>query len=147
MSHQGGSHGAQVPIDQLSQEALRGLIEEFVTRDGTDYGAVERNVDDKIEHVMRQLDAGDARIVFDPETQTANIVMTRDIPSGYATLRDRTPVPSASLGRRPVPSSVGKVRVESALAAREPSTRRRGVGVDEPNTGRGSADVGVGAEG
>jgi uncharacterized protein YheU (UPF0270 family) len=72
----------EVPLDQLSPDALRSLVEEFVTRDGTDYGAVERNVDDKIEHVMRQLDAGDARIVFDPETQTANIVMTRDIPSG-----------------------------------------------------------------
>ena len=61
--------------------ALRSLVEEFVTRDGTDYGAVERSVDDKIAHVMRQLDAGDARIVFDPETQTANVVMTRDISS------------------------------------------------------------------
>lgn len=30
-----------VPWDQLSAEALRGLIEEFVTRDGTDYGEVE----------------------------------------------------------------------------------------------------------
>ena len=72
----------EIPLDQLSPDALRSLVEEFVTRDGTDYGAVERSVDDKIEHVMRQLDAGDARIVFDPETQTANIVMTRDIPSG-----------------------------------------------------------------
>ncbi len=72
----------EIPLDQLSKEALRSLVEEFVTRDGTDYGAVERSVDAKIEHVMRQLDAGDARIVFDPETQTANIVMTRDIPSG-----------------------------------------------------------------
>ena len=79
MSH---PEGMEVPLDQLSKDALRSLVEEFVTRDGTDYGAVERNVDDKIEHVMRQLDAGDARIVFDPETQTANIVMTRDIPSG-----------------------------------------------------------------
>lgn len=78
MSH---PEGMEVPLDQLSPDALRSLVEEFVTRDGTDYGAVERNVDDKIEHVMRQLDAGDARIVFDPETQTANIVMTRDIPS------------------------------------------------------------------
>ncbi len=70
----------EIPLDQLSREALRSVVEEFVTRDGTDYGAVERSVDDKIEHVMRQLDAGEARIVFDPETETANVVMTRDIP-------------------------------------------------------------------
>ncbi len=28
----------KVPYDQLSPEALQGVIEEFVTRDGTDYG-------------------------------------------------------------------------------------------------------------
>ena len=82
MSQRGESQGAQVPIDQLSQEALRGLVEEFVTRDGTDYGAIERSVDEKIERVMRQLDSGEARIVFDPETQTTNVVMTRDLPTG-----------------------------------------------------------------
>ena len=71
----------EIPLDQLSPDALRSLVEEFVTRDGTDYGAIERSLDDKIEHVMRQLDAGEARIVFDPGTQTANVVMTRDIPS------------------------------------------------------------------
>ncbi len=82
MSDRGGSHGAQVPIDQLSRKALRNLVEEFVTRDGTDYGAIERSVDEKIERVMRQLESGEARIVYDTETQTANIEMTLDIPSG-----------------------------------------------------------------
>ncbi len=79
MSH---PEGMEIPLDQLSRAALRSLVEEFVTRDGTDYGAVERSVDEKIEHVMRQLDAGEARIVFEPETETANVVMKRDIPSG-----------------------------------------------------------------
>ncbi len=82
MSQRGESQGAQVPIDQLSQEALRGLVEEFVTRDGTDYGAIERSVEEKVERVMRQLDSGEARIVFDPETQTTSVVMTRDLPTG-----------------------------------------------------------------
>ncbi|NRQ00592.1 YheU family protein [Marinobacterium sp. xm-v-233] len=27
-----------VPANMLSDDALRGMIEEFVTRDGTDYG-------------------------------------------------------------------------------------------------------------
>ncbi len=64
----------------LSSEALRGLIEEFVTRDGTDYGAVERGVAEKIAQVTAQLASGEARIVFDEETQTANIVLARDLP-------------------------------------------------------------------
>jgi len=71
--------GTELSPDQLSPEALRGLVEEFVTRDGTDYGVVERSVEEKIAGVMAQLAAGEARIVFDPETETANVVTVREL--------------------------------------------------------------------
>jgi uncharacterized protein YheU (UPF0270 family) len=72
--------GTELSPDQLSPEALRGLIEEFVTRAGTDYGAVERSVEEKITQVSAQLASGEARLVFDPDTQTTNIVVARDLP-------------------------------------------------------------------
>jgi uncharacterized protein YheU (UPF0270 family) len=71
--------GTKLSLDDLSPEALRGLVEEFVTRDGTDYGVVERSVEEKIVGVMAQLASGEARIVFDPETESANIVMAREL--------------------------------------------------------------------
>ena len=64
----------EVPVDALSPEALRALIEEFVTRDGTDYGAVERGTDAKVAAVMRQLERGEVRIVFDPDSETTTLV-------------------------------------------------------------------------
>ncbi len=69
----------ELAVDALSPEALRGLVEEFVTRDGTDYGSVERSIDGKIQDVLDQLESGEARIVFDPDSETANIVMTRKL--------------------------------------------------------------------
>jgi uncharacterized protein YheU (UPF0270 family) len=72
--------GIELSPDDLSPEALRGLVEEFVTRDGTDYGAVECSVEAKIAEVIAQLASGEARLVFDPETGTANIAVTRDLP-------------------------------------------------------------------
>ena len=72
--------GIELSPDDLSPEALRRLVEEFVTRDGTDYGAVEQSVEEKIAQVTAQLASGEARIVFDPDTQTANIVEARDLP-------------------------------------------------------------------
>jgi uncharacterized protein YheU (UPF0270 family) len=63
-----------VPIDRLSREALDGLAEEFVTRDGTDYGEREDTLDEKKNAVIRQLDRGEIVIVFDSESETANIV-------------------------------------------------------------------------
>lgn len=69
----------RVPFEELSDEALDGLIEEFVTRDGTDYGAVERTLDEKKSAILRQLHSGDVFIVFDPESQTANVVRKEDL--------------------------------------------------------------------
>jgi uncharacterized protein YheU (UPF0270 family) len=66
----------EIPFDSLSPDALRGLVEEFVTRDGTDYGVREKDIEAKVHDVLRQLERGEARIVFDPESGTANIVTT-----------------------------------------------------------------------
>lgn len=64
----------EVPHTALSDEVLDRLMEEFVTRDGTDYGDTERSLADKIADVRRQLARGEAKIVYDPESETANIV-------------------------------------------------------------------------
>ena len=71
--------GISLAPDALSREALRGLVEEFVTRDGTDYGRVERSTAEKIDDVLAQLEAGEARIVFDPDSETANIVSAAEL--------------------------------------------------------------------
>lgn len=78
--------GVELRFDQLSDEALRGLVEEYITREGTDYGYsnapmgdaadphAEWTLDEKVAQVYRQLESGDARIVFDLEQETASIV-------------------------------------------------------------------------
>src|SRR5512143_3882881 len=71
------SEPIDVPLDALSPTALRGLVEEFVNREGTDYGLRERTLDEKVRDVMRQLERHEAKIVFDPETRSATIVVVR----------------------------------------------------------------------
>jgi uncharacterized protein len=66
--------GVIIPHDRLSQEALQGLIEEFVTREGTDTGYSEGSIEENIEMVIRQLNQGDVYIVYDETSQTANII-------------------------------------------------------------------------
>jgi uncharacterized protein YheU (UPF0270 family) len=60
----------RIPPNLLSSKAQRAVIQEFVTRDGTDDSSVEQ----RIETVMRQLDAGKVELYFDDETRTCNIV-------------------------------------------------------------------------
>lgn len=62
-----------IPHRQLSPEALRGLIEEFVTREGTDYGSIEFSLSEKVAQVMTQLDSGQAVIVWDPENASTTL--------------------------------------------------------------------------
>jgi len=65
-----------VPHTQLSPEALRGIVEAFVLREGTDYGEREYSLDDKVAHVLAQLERGEARIVFDPDTNSVDVQVT-----------------------------------------------------------------------
>ena len=61
----------------LSAEALRGLVEEFITREGTEYGHREFSLDDKVRQVERQLASGEVKIVFDNVEERANLVPTK----------------------------------------------------------------------
>lgn len=79
-----GIRGVELSPDQLSPAALRGLVEEFVSREGTDYGHADRALEGKVADVYRQLESGDARIVFDLESETASIVSARDLPPSGA---------------------------------------------------------------
>jgi len=66
-----------IPYTELSEEALRGVLESFVLREGTEYGERDYSLDQKVAHVIRQLRRGDAQIVFDPGTETVDIVVVR----------------------------------------------------------------------
>ena len=62
-----------VPHTELAPELLRAVIESFVLREGTDYGEREVSLDDKVARVLRQLQRGEARILYDPETESVAI--------------------------------------------------------------------------
>jgi uncharacterized protein YheU (UPF0270 family) len=64
-----------VPHTELSPEALRGVVESYVLREGTDYGEHDVPFATKVAQVMRQLEHGEARIMFDPVTQGVAIVV------------------------------------------------------------------------
>ncbi len=63
----------EIPVDQLSPEALKGIVEEFITREGTDYGQVEVSLHDKIAQVMAQIAAGEVVVRFDASNQTCGL--------------------------------------------------------------------------
>jgi uncharacterized protein len=63
-----------IPPGQLSPQALRGVIEAFVLREGTDYGEREFSLEQKMAHVAAQIEAGAAQIWFDPNSNSIAII-------------------------------------------------------------------------
>lgn len=64
----------EIPMDKLSPEALSGVIADFILREGTDYGVVEVQHEKKSSQVLKQIERGDAKIVFDPNTESVSLV-------------------------------------------------------------------------
>lgn len=64
-----------IPYQAINTQTLRSMIEEFVTRDGTDYGEQELTLDTKVEQVIGFLKAGKAVVQYDESLEICEIVM------------------------------------------------------------------------
>ncbi|HEX2790085.1 MAG TPA: YheU family protein [Steroidobacteraceae bacterium] len=70
----------EIAAAQLSPETLRAVVESFVLREGTDYGERAFSLQEKVTQVLRQLERGEARIVFEAHTQSVDIVLSAGRP-------------------------------------------------------------------
>jgi uncharacterized protein len=68
----------EVPYKELESTTLKKLVEEFIMQDGTDYGAVVMDMDQKINMVINQLKNGDAALMWDTNLHSSNIVLKKD---------------------------------------------------------------------
>lgn len=69
----------EIPFNLLTDDALKGLVEEFVSREGTDYGQGDYTLEAKAASVKKQLATGKAVIVYDPDTECCNIVLKEEL--------------------------------------------------------------------
>lgn len=63
-----------IPYEKLSPEVLENLIEEFVSREGTDSGYVDGSLEQDVLRIKKQLENRLAYIVYDERTESCNIV-------------------------------------------------------------------------
>lgn len=67
-----------IPHHELSVSALLGVIKQFISRDGIDSSHVDLSFDEKVNQVKKNLDNGNALLVFEPKTQSCNILSKTD---------------------------------------------------------------------
>ncbi len=64
----------EIPWRELDQETLTNIIQEFVLREGTDYGEEEKALADKVADVYAQLERREAILVWSELHETVNIL-------------------------------------------------------------------------
>jgi len=68
----------RILVNKLSSRALKGVIEEYISRDGTDYDGIEVPTETKFRYVKQKLEKGLAVLIFDDEAETTDIFLADD---------------------------------------------------------------------
>ncbi|MEP4890833.1 MAG: YheU family protein [Aliiglaciecola sp.] len=63
-----------IPLNEIAPETLQNLVEAFVLQEGTDYGEMEYDLEQKVNHVMMQLKSGQAFVQYSELHESVNIV-------------------------------------------------------------------------
>ena len=71
-----------IPFNDLNTETLFSIIKEFVLREGTEYGAEDVSIEEKVEQVKEQLTLGTAVLVYSELHETVNIIPTDQFKEG-----------------------------------------------------------------
>ena len=68
----------QTPIsiepNMVSPDVLQNILEEYILREGTNYGEVEISLETKVSQLLKQIHKGDIVLVFDTESESVNLL-------------------------------------------------------------------------
>lgn len=67
-----------IPYQSLSSDLLRAIAEEYISREGTDYGEQELSLEQKVQRLLPQIQSGDVLIVFDETTESVQLLAKQD---------------------------------------------------------------------
>jgi len=68
----------RIPVNKLSSRALKGVIEEYISRDGTDYDGIDVPTETKLRYVKQILEKELSVLIFDDDAETTNIFLADD---------------------------------------------------------------------
>ena len=59
----------EIPVERLELDVLDALLEEFATRDGTDYGEVETSLEERVMQLKLQLQDTSLALLYDGDSE------------------------------------------------------------------------------
>lgn len=63
-----------IPYDSIAEDTLTNILDDIVSRDGTDYGDYDLSLDQKRQQAMAMLKQKQAFLVFDTESETIKMI-------------------------------------------------------------------------
>ena len=72
-----------IPFDSLDPDTLANVLNDIVSRDGTDYGDYDLSSEQKREQALRALKSGEAVLLFDTESETIQLVSKSAVQNRY----------------------------------------------------------------
>lgn len=59
----------RIPLDRVEADILQAMLEDFASRDGTDYGLRELSLEEKVANLQAQLRDGELAVVYDLDSE------------------------------------------------------------------------------
>ncbi|WNO09917.1 YheU family protein [Teredinibacter sp. KSP-S5-2] len=63
-----------IPAERLTEEVIRGIVESYITREGTDYGATELSMEEKVAELLPLVLSGEVLISYDENGQSLTLL-------------------------------------------------------------------------
>jgi uncharacterized protein len=68
----------EISPEAISTDILNAIIENFIAREGTDYGWEETAHATKLDQISRNIKKGQIRIVFDPNSESVTLITEKE---------------------------------------------------------------------
>ncbi len=68
----------EIPVSRLAPDTLSALLEEFASRDGTDYGLQELSLEEKVAQLRSGLTTGHMTLLYDAESEHWDVLQRQD---------------------------------------------------------------------
>jgi len=67
-----------IPVNEIPLDTLMRIAEEYVAREGTDYGTYEYSLEQKVQQLIEQIRQGSVLITFDEATESVNLLSAQE---------------------------------------------------------------------
>ncbi|TEW48499.1 YheU family protein [Psychromonas algicola] len=68
-----------IPYQQLDEMTLNNLIEQYILREGTDYGLVEFSLQEKTQQVLLQIKNEDIHIIYSELEESVTLISKHEL--------------------------------------------------------------------